>query len=103
MWRGGRRKKLQEGLLQELQEGPEAPPDQRRPADVLVIPHLALATHLPDGSRAVRAEKVCFDFAVINALGPGHWADTALAAGLPSETYDEEKRRRGRTEERCRA
>ena len=85
-----------------LQEDPQAR-DERRPADVLVIPHLALATVLPDGSRAVRAERVCFDFAVVNALGPDHWADTALAPGLPSETYDQDKRRRNRTEERCRA
>jgi hypothetical protein len=48
-----------------------------RPADILVIPNLALAQRLPDGGRAVRTEPICFDFAVINALGSGHWSETA--------------------------
>ena len=43
-----------------------------RPDDVLVIPQLALVRELPDGSRAVRTKKVCSDFAIVNALGPGH-------------------------------
>ncbi len=70
--------------------------DEHWPADVMVIPHLALAYFHPDGSR------VCFDFAVTNALGPAHWADTALTAGLPSETYDPDKRQRNNSEQRCR-
>ena len=76
--------------------------DERRPTDVLVIPHVTLARFLPDGSRAVRAARVCFDFEVINALGPSRWADTATAPGLAAESCDEQKRQRNRTEERCR-
>ena len=37
---------------------------RRRPADVLVLPALAMARHLPDGGVAVRAEQVALDFAV---------------------------------------
>ena len=45
---------------------------------------------------------VFFDFAVINALGPDHWMDTAGASGRPAELYGQHKRQRLRTEERCR-
>lgn len=58
-----------------------AGPCRDRPADVLVIPHLAFARQLPDGSRAVPAERVCLDFAVVKALGPGHWGTTAGSEG----------------------
>ena len=50
--------------------------DLDRPADVLVVPNLALARQQPDENRAVRSERVCLHFAVINALGPDHWAQT---------------------------
>ena len=76
--------------------------NSERPADILVIPHLALARQLPDGSRAVRAERVCFDFAVVNALGQSHWAQTASGSGRAAEAYDQQKRGHNRTEERCR-
>ena len=76
--------------------------NRRRPADVLCIPALALAQRLPDGSRAVRTEPVCFDFAVINALGRGHWADTAAAPGRAAERYDTSKRTHRDTERLCR-
>ena len=75
--------------------------ERRRPADVLCIPALALARQLPDGSRAIRAEPVCFDFAVINALGPDHWADTAGAPGSAADKYGEGKKTRGNTERLC--
>ena len=68
----------------------------------MVIPHLALARQLPDGSRAVRTERVCLDFAVVNALGPDHWRRTLAGAGQAAEAYDAAKRRRHRTETRCR-
>ena len=45
---------------------------------------------------------VFFDFAVINALGPDHWMDTAGASGRAAELYGQHKRQRLRTEERCR-
>jgi len=73
-----------------------------RPADVLIVPQLALAMLLPDGSRRVTTEKVCLDFAVVNALGPGHWSETATGSGAAAEAYDLQKRRRNNTEARCR-
>ena len=73
-----------------------------RPADVLVVPHLALARKLPDGSRAVRAERVCLDFAVVNALGQSHWSQTAQGSGYAAEAYDTHKRLHNRTEAGCR-
>ena len=75
---------------------------RERPADVLVIPSLALARELPDGSRAVRTERVCFDFAVVNALGPDHWSATASGSGGAAEQFDQRKRRNNQTEAKCR-
>ena len=75
--------------------------DRRRPADVLWIPALTLAKKLPNGERAVRSEPVCFDFAVINALGQGHWADTAVSPGSAAEKYADGKRSRHNTESLC--
>lgn len=84
-----------------LLTGSEDPTCRDRPADVLVIPHVALARALPDGSRALRTERVCFDFAVVNALGPGRWDETSQDGGGAAEAYDQTKRRRNNTEERC--
>ena len=73
-----------------------------RPADVLVLPHLTFARALPDGSRAIRTEPVCLDFAGINALGTGHWSETSGGSSRAAEAYEEShKRRHRRTEERC--
>ena len=74
---------------------------RRRPADVLCIPALALSRSLPDGSRAIRTEPVCFDFAVINALGPSHRPETAAGAGSAAEKYDHFKRTHQNTEQQC--
>ena len=49
----------------------------------------------------IRTERVCLDFAVINALGPNQWAETALGEGTAAEAYDALKRRRKDTEARC--
>ena len=65
--------------------------------DILVIPSLALAQEHPDGSRAVRTERICFDFAVVNVLGPSHWARTAAQCGGAAEDYDTHKRRHNHT------
>ena len=70
---------------------------------MLIIPHLAFARVLPDGSRGVRAEKICLDFAVINALGPDHWADTADLGGKAAESYDTQKKRKKNVDERCKS
>ena len=66
-----------------------AGPCRDRSADVLVIAHLAFARQLPDGSRAVRAERVCLDVAVVHALGPGHRP--------PPEQRDKQRRRKPTT------
>ena len=76
-------------------------PSQERPADILIIPSLALARELPDGSRAVRTERVCLDFAVVNALGSNHWSQTAVKGGMAAEDEDQRKRRHNNTEARC--
>ena len=75
--------------------------DRRRPADVLCIPALPLARVLPDGARAIRTEPVCFDFAIVNALGPSHWGQTAVEPGLAAEEYASYKRRDRGTEDAC--
>ena len=75
---------------------------RERPADILVVPQLALARELPDGSRRVTTERICFDFAVVNALGPGQWPETTTGSGASAEAYDVHKRRRNNTESRCR-
>ena len=75
--------------------------DRHRPADILCVPALVLAQRLPDGSRAVRTEPVCFDFAVINALGASHWASTCVAPGRAAEDYAADKCARNSTESLC--
>ena len=75
--------------------------DRRRPTDVLLLPALTLSLGLPDGARAVRAEPVCFDFAIINALGPGHFSETDAGSANASEAYDQQKRISQQTERLC--
>jgi hypothetical protein len=96
--RAGLRPKLEApGLLTDRASGG----GWERPADVLVIPHLTLARQLPDGSRAIRAESVCFDLGIVNALGAGHWDQTAVKGGNAAEAYDIAKRSRNGMERRC--
>jgi hypothetical protein len=47
--------------------------------------------------------KVALDFAVINALGPGHWRQTFDEAGAAELAYDAEKRRHRDTATKCAA
>ena len=47
------------------------------------------------------ARSGCLDLAIINALGPNHWAQTALQEGSAAEAYDVFKRTRKDTEARC--
>ncbi len=68
--------------------------------DVMVMPHLAFSRILTDGTRAIRTECVSLDFAVINALGSNHWAETAIQGDLANERDDETKRRRSQAEAR---
>ena len=95
------------GGLQPKSEAPQVLADilgrdnRRRPADVLCLPALALARRPPDGSRAVRTEPVCFDFAVVNALSQSHWAETAVSPGGAAEAYDARKRSLRQTERVC--
>ena len=97
---GGLRPKLEEtGLLATIEDVSNG----ERPADILILPNIALARRLPDGSRAVCTERICVDFAIINALGAGHWRQTALQGGSASEAYaDQHKCRRKTMEARCR-
>ena len=61
------------------------PDGRRRPADVLVLSGAALSPTLPDGSRQVGSGKVALDFAIINALGQGHWHETVSSPALAAE------------------
>jgi ribosomal protein S9 len=68
------------------------PDGRRRPADVLVCSGAALVPRLPDGSCALGPTRVALDFAVINALGPGHWNETFRKSGSAAEAYANKKR-----------
>jgi hypothetical protein len=95
------------GSLRPEREAPEllrevlGKDDQHRPADVLCMPSLTLARKLPDGSVSVRTERVCLDFAVINALGQSHWAETAREGGSAADKYCRTKSARNDTEQKC--
>ena len=77
--------------------------DRHRPADILCVPALVFARRLPDGSRAVRTEPVCFDFAVINALGLAHWDHTNTGPARAAEAYGDGKKSRNNTDALCTA
>ena len=68
------------------------PQGRRRPADVLVCSGSAFAPTLPDGSRGIAPAKIAFDFAVINALGRGHWQETFNSIGSATQAYSEWKK-----------
>ena len=70
----------------ELLRGISAPDGRRRPADVLICSAAILARRLPDGARVV-GRKVALDFAVIKALGRGHWNGTFQRPGSAEEAY----------------
>jgi hypothetical protein len=82
---------------------PALPGGLRRPADVLVCCGRALEPELPDGSRATRFRSVALDFAVVNAMGQGHWNETAQEAGRAAEAYAAQKRSHQNTEAQCSA
>ena len=69
------------GVLRDL----PCPQAKRRPADILVCSSAVLATSLPDGGRSFRFPRVALDFAVINALGAGHWDLTFWQSGASAE------------------
>jgi ribosomal protein S9 len=79
------------------------PDDRRRPADVLVCSGAALVPRLPDGSCALGPTRVALDFAVINALGPGHWNETFRKSGSAAEAYANKKRLYLDTATKCEA
>ena len=86
------------GLLQTT----SLPDGRRRPTDVLILSGACLSPTLPDGSRQVRNSNVALDFAVINALGQGHWHETNAAPTLAAENYALRKRQNENTEAKCR-
>ena len=82
--RGRLRPKLEAvGVL----NGLSLPDGRRRPADVLLLSGNGLTPALPDGSLAVTTGKVAPDFAVINALGQGHWQETWRQPASAAERY----------------
>jgi hypothetical protein len=60
-----------------------------------------LAPMLPDGSRASTNGKVALDFAVINALGLGHWQETWREPRSAAEKYAVRKAEYQRTAGKC--
>jgi hypothetical protein len=74
---------------------------KRRPADVLVCGAAAFPRTLPDGSQGRRHPRVAFDFAVINALGRGHWQETSHEPGSAAENYATKKCRHQDTARKC--
>lgn len=88
-----------QGVLRDI----PTPDGRRRPADVLVCAGAALIPRLPDGSRALGPTRVALDFAVINALGPGHWNETFRKSGSAAEAYADKKRSYLDTASKCEA
>ena len=74
---------------------------RRRPADVLVQRPAPLLDRLPDGSMQSSHKPLALDFAVINALGPGHWDDTWRTPAGAAEAYSARKRQFHCTEQLC--
>ena len=95
--RGGLRPVLEaSGLLRAT----SLPDGRRRPADVLVCSAACLAERSPDGSLLV-GRRVALDFALINAVGPGHWQKTFDVPGSAEVAYADRKCRHQNTEARC--
>ena len=88
-----------QGVLRDI----PLPDGRRRPADVLVCSGNVLVQSLPDGSRPVGPNKVALDFAIINALGPGHWNETSRKPGSAAEAYADHKRGYLDTASKCEA
>ncbi|CAE8614264.1 unnamed protein product [Polarella glacialis] len=88
-----------QGVLRDI----PLPDGRRRPADVLVCSGSVLVQSLPDGSRPVGPNSVALDFAVINALGPGHWEETSRQPGSAAKAYADRKRRHLDTASKCEA
>ena len=84
-----------EGLLNRPSGSTE--PSHRRPADILIPAWPSTSTDaLPSGAKAA------LDFAIINALGPGHIQATAAGSGTEAATaYAQRKRDFENTEDRC--
>ena len=58
-------------------------------------------TGLPGGGNPPPGAKVALDFAVINALGQGHWDETLKAPLEAAKEYSRRKKRYARTEAAC--
>ena len=70
---------------------------------MLILSGSCLGSVLPDGSRRVTSGNVALDFAIINALGQGHWQETLSSPALAAENYALRKRHHEDTEDKCRA
>ena len=58
---------------------------------------------MPDGSRGRAPSKIAFDFAIINALGRGHWQKTFTYIGSAAQAYGEWKKTFRNTAATCEA
>ena len=85
------------GLLANLPN----PENRRRPADVLICSSAIFAGTLPDGSLERMPPRIALDFAVVNALGRGHWHETFGEPGGAAKGYVETKRRYRNTAQQC--
>ena len=85
------------GLLANLPN----PESRRRPADVLVCSSAIFAKTLPDGTLERMPPRIALDFAVVNALGRGHWRQTLQEPGAASQAYAETKRNYRNTAQQC--
>jgi len=77
------------------------PEPGRRPADVLICSSSVFASTLPDGTPERMPPKIAFDFAIVNALGRGHWQETLGAPGAAASGYAEYKRNYRNTAQQC--
>ncbi len=87
----------QSGLLRNI----SLPDARRRPADVLVCQTTSFLQGLPGGAPPDDVTKVALDFAVVNALGQSHHAETFSAPLRAAIAYSERKCTHERTKTRC--
>ncbi len=87
----------QSGLLKEI----SLPDARRRPAEILVCQVTSFLQDLPGGTFPSGATNVALDFAVVNALGQSHHAETFSAPLKAAIAHSKRKCSHARTKERC--